>query len=243
MHAGETMREDHVVTTGSGLDARIEAEVAKLDPELRAYVRRSPIGLALQHPLVFQVPVLSAQIANDVLAAKQQQIIEARAQGKHRLSLTLHERAYRLDALVALRDEMSLDALGRDAFSRLAAHVWIDSESIGHQQDTWLRLFDEHIDADAFMRDEDASTLAAMPTDAEGCIEIHRGCDPDSLHGMSWTTDYAQALDFASRLRDEPILLSGRVAKDDVLAYTDARSEAEIIVRPETVLDAESVEL
>lgn len=222
---------------------RVSEQVQLLDPELRPYVDATPIGMALRHPLVFQVPVLSAQIANDVFLAKRDMLSRALATRNWTLFLQLHERAFRLDALVSLRTGTTAEQLSGFAFSQMARSVWIDSESIGYNQDAWLALFTEHIDAVAFMGPDDTAALAAMPLDAEGCLQIFRGCDPDALDGMSWTTDYDLAYRFAHRRRSEPVLLTGRVARSDVLAYTDARSEAEVIVRPETVRDVEATEL
>ena len=59
--------------------------------------------------------------------------------------------------------------------------------------------------------------------------------------GWSWTTEKAKAEWFARRFaaldRVKPKVITGIVAKNDVIAYFGRRKEAEVVCRPKAVRD------
>lgn len=68
-------------------------------------------------------------------------------------------------------------------------------------------------------------------------VTIYRGVrDPKYKNGFSWTTNYNTAKWFAERYQmGTPIILKGKVQKDAILCYLNARNEHEIVVNPKKV--------
>lgn len=59
-------------------------------------------------------------------------------------------------------------------------------------------------------------------------LKVFRACD-DEDDGVSWTTNFGVAVEFASRGNKKKILCR-EVARDDVFAYINRRGEDEIII-------------
>ncbi len=83
--------------------------------------------------------------------------------------------------------------------------------------------------------DEEVEELQAMPdrfTVWRGALDINR-------KGWSWTVDRDKAVFFANRAYGarERYVIKGTVEKANVLAYLTGRSESEIVIAPEHVLD------
>lgn len=168
----------------------------------------------------------------------------------------LHERPHRPHALREIADRLD-DA---DYWELLSA-VWHDSENI-FQWGDHVREFFFGVDPDDDAAGEWSGVLGDRDGRAEGLMDdvdrrafallddeilVYRGyCRDGTPHGWSWTTDHLIALFFARRYAfdlDEQHLVVGRVRKADVIAYTQARGESEVIVDPEKVYGIEEVPL
>lgn len=192
-------------------------------------------GRSLRHPLVYMVPLLAPGDANRVLAQKQASLDEAIADGDRMRIVLLHERAYRLDALIEYvtgRDEhgdpLPLSSTD-DAVRDLAEYVWTDSENINQYLDAWAALFS----GPGFLLG-DRNEWQALPE----TVTIYRAGIDDG--GWSWTTDRAVAEFFAQRFRepgDELPVMRATCRRDDMFGYITRRSESEVLIRPEHVQD------
>jgi hypothetical protein len=203
-----------------------------LHPDLEEYLEETgPLGLpALRHPLVYEVPYHSSNMANRRYADKREAVSEALRTGHSYRYIYLHERPHRFDALQYL-------AYGKRVpkdIGELIADVWTDSENIWQNQDQWLDLIEYLGDVSHFFKDEaDAAAYEALPHH----VLVYRGCNDLNHEGMSWSTDYEQAKWFATRLSPKnPVVLHGIVAKPFILGYGNKRGENEVIASPENVI-------
>jgi hypothetical protein len=82
-------------------------------------------------------------------------------------------------------------------------------------------------------------------------VKVYRGVlAKDGLKGsvgVSWTTDRRVAEMFALRLKatgGEPYIFEGEVNKENILYFTNAREESEVLINPDDMLwiDSEEVE-
>lgn len=128
----------------------------------------------------------------------------------------------------------------------LLREVYLDAELVMADQDVWLRLLRSSRAARGnLMKDDEHASLAQLAD----VITIYRGCgSSEGVPGMSWTLDRDRAIWFAhyscgSRRRynfplfagTAPRLVTGRLTKNDLLAYFCERQESEIVASPEAV--------
>lgn len=207
-----------------------------LRDELKPYVRELDGMTILQHPLVYSVPMFSAALSNRMYEHKLEALKQAEENCDLNTAIYLHERPYRLDALQRYADSFETE----DEYWAALRSVWVDSENIYQNRDTWEELWDEvtpQVRRAVHPEEESWEAFNALPAE----VVIYRGyAHEDSREGLSWTTDKEKAEWFARRHRnmtidvDEPleaILISGMVKKQDVLAYILDRGENEIVAR------------
>lgn len=202
-----------------------------LDSELADRVFVEKDWTVLKHPLVFSVPYVPAlnKSLNQMFKQKTEALDRAIASGSWETYVWLHERPYRVDAFCEI-----LDTLDDTQYWELLAHIWIDSENIRENQETWeILLSSNRGSKHAFIGNIEG--LAALPDE----FTIYQGHTLDRDDGWSWTLDEPTALWFARRfglLEDAtPIVTIATVRKSDVLAYREDRNEHEIIVSPDLV--------
>jgi hypothetical protein len=196
----------------------------------------------LRHPLVYSVPYspLQNRMLNASYEAKRSMLADAHAAGDLIKYVYLHERPYRLNAL--LSGARLIREVTAAAYWDAVGSVWRDSENVHELWDSWRRVWlganrshgiqgREHV-----MSRLDYEALQAMPD----VIEIFHGEEHPDRIGMSWTLDEGVARWFAKRFTRAGRLYRGRVRKSDVIAYFTQRGEEEILVAPELVmLDAQ----
>jgi len=205
-----------------------------LDPELAVHVYpHESLGKILHHPLMIQVPYTEFHNAwlNSRFKHVKEQLQKAIDKHDFNLYVFTHERPYRFNALLQVYDELRSKDLGE-----LIADVWIDSENIHENFSEWCDLLShaQAIDAPITTK-EDLIELNKLPFD----LEVYRGIQYDSQRdGLSWTLDRDKAIWFAKRFQRpnvQPRLLSGKLDRQNVLAYMTGRGESEIICWPENV--------
>ena len=111
-----------------------------LDPELAAYLEDmgEPFGQCLKHPLVFSVPYVGENgMLNKMLDQKRRQIDKAWEDEAWASVLYLHERPYRLQALLELEPYLDDDA----EYWELLASAWVDTENAWQKLDEWYELW------------------------------------------------------------------------------------------------------
>lgn len=206
----------------------------EIDPDLKYYINDSNGFPVLRHPLVYAVPYMPQlnNMYNRQYLAKKEQLANALDTGDWDGYVYLHERPYRLDALLEISDDVD-DA----TFWSLLSGIWTDSENIRQNQEIWNEIFDSGRDGmENMMKDEERDALAALPKK----IKIYQGHTGDRDDGWSWTTDEKVALWFALRFStmegSEAQVTEATVDKDNVLAYLLGRGESEILTSPEDVV-------
>lgn len=75
-------------------------------------------------------------------------------------------------------------------------------------------------------------------------IKVYRGVtdyNSSDIRALSWTVDFDQAEWFAKRFGNKGYIYSASIDKKNIHAYTDARSEKEVIVNPDYLVDIQLV--
>lgn len=220
------------------LEALLADRGAELDPELAAYLEEeSLLGFpTIRHPLVYSVPHFSNALANRQLAAKKEMVARARRQRDWSQYLYLHERPYRLDAFAAI-----CYRLGDQKYWELLGSIWTDTENMYQNEQLWRDcLTAERRYRSRLMSVDERKALAHDIDKTDNTI--YRGFSvPGREAGLSWTTNSVVAKSFARRAglgKGEPrYLATGKVARKDIIAFFDGRSEYEVVVLPENVRD------
>ena len=195
-----------------------------LHPDLIPYV----VNGMVHHRLVVCGLASDASSINQFYRDKLDKVKKADADGNWGLYVWLHERPYRLDALLSATKK-GLKKKPSE-FWALVGEVWQDSESIHQNLSKWKRLWGMPIeDRQVCMSAEDIRIFDLLPEQ----LEVWRGSgDKRYIDGLSWTLDQEKAVWFARRFRwrsPVPLVAKGIAKKDDVLAYFGERSEREIV--------------
>lgn len=212
-----------------------------LHPDLVPYVDKGrTFGECLHHPLIIEVlyrPEMHKRY-NKMYQLKRAEIAESISTENWAKFVFLHERPYRIDALIEVMSEHDVP---QEKLWSLIGNVWTDSENIRQNLDEWREIWDgAERGRNAVMNEAEIAALKALPNE----ITVYRGfAHKDADQGISWTTDRNRALWFAKRFEAgegrTPMLATGRVNKIDVLAHFLGRNETEIVVMPESVEDME----
>ncbi len=207
-----------------------------LNADLAPHVTTASGITMLHHPLVIEAmysPMRNKWI-NAYYAQKLASLKRARDEGDWSSFVFVHERPYRVDALVEALDE---GLSGEEAWDIIGS-VWTDTENVQEMFDHWIRIWTSGIPGrERAMTEEERADFNAMPD----TIEVWRGVShKQAAKGLSWTTDRSKAVWFAGRAKainggTGRYLVSGTVSKSDVLAYFTGRGESEIVVLPEKV--------
>jgi hypothetical protein len=209
------------------------------------------------HPLhVCMFPMLLPVPIEDIIEKKRAYITDCGEAGHYHGMVFAHERPYRYDALVRLReadmfrsDDPAKQLRLSVKFWNLVRAVWVDSENFD-PSDHWEDMVESDVPHRGFMtHTEDRRKLRDMPD----MLTVYRGIrvpvdseDMDydveevGLGGMSWTLDEWRAKFFAKRYGRPDlasIVVTATIPKDSVVAYINDRSEDEIILMPHAVID------
>lgn len=189
--------------------------------ELKSYIREGPLGAMLAHPLVHEIRFLPG-LANRQLEQKKRELEECVQDKDYLKYVFLHERPYRLEALLSLVDDSSLD-MGSGEFAKIAREVWVDSENINQLLPQWKQVF-RVTDGNNWMDAEERRAFSELPK----VFTVYRGeCDDG---GISWTLREDVARFFANRGNINGatgIVTRGLIDKDATFAYLRARKRAE----------------
>lgn len=205
----------------------VEDRNAPLHPDLLPYVEeQGEWGPMLRSPLVYQVPLMLPGAANKMLAYKRERIIKHSEAGDWSTVIFLHERPYRLDALIEYVTGRYEDGTPGPADCvpehwDLIADVWVDSENIEQKIDDWRALFN---DGEGLWLGtaEERAAFDALPDP----IPAWRG---GTVGDWSWTTERKTAAFFAGR-SGYPVR-SALIPKSDCFGYLTRRGEFELLVR------------
>lgn len=209
-----------------------------LCPELRAYLerpRKKGDWPMLRHPLVYAVPYTAQMNAlyNAQFKDRKERTEEKMKAKDYEGYVWMHERPYRLNAFIEV---MRVIAPSPRRYGELLVEIHRDTENLSQNLSTWLMLWEEaeRIGAlGATMTTEERDALAALPA----TVTIYRGTDGRGWRGLSWTLDRNRAIWFANRFKAHRVgyCWKAEVRKADIYAFTNGRSENEIIVSPSKV--------
>lgn len=230
----------------------VETKDDPLHPDLVAYYEEGGEGVlarVLRHPLVYQVPFHHPGMANEAYKAKREALAAAETAGDIDSYLFLHERPWRLHALTQVlawdfdtfqREGVFVSRQAADqALAEAITNVWIDSENLWQNAEEWERIL-HGIGAAKSQRmamdEDDRDRFEALPD----TVTVWRGAQLGlNEFGFSWTLNRETARWFATRLRDrssnEPVLVTGTVAKDAIVGVLMGRGEEEVVPLPGSV--------
>lgn len=122
----------------------------------------------------------------------------------------------------------------------LVKYVWINTE-FPHQTPTeeLLALF-EGVRKDFLMEELDYADYEKLPEE----MTVYRGLQGPKakVRGLSWTLDPAVASWFAQRFNKAGRVFEARIRKKDVLFFTDACGEKEVVLNPRKLRSVKAVE-
>lgn len=208
-----------------------------LNEELVHYLEEDRVlGNILRHPLVFHVPIFSGMenIANKQLDYKKKMVESRLKEEDVRSVIALYERPYRLEAFLTYKS--LLDPM--DYWPTLA-WIWVDSENIPQNWNTWLDLLREDSeDRYHFMSEEDWAEFDALPERFlvyQGINSMlgqsHQECGSEEI---SWSLSPEVAEFFANRFGGCGHIISKIITKNEVFALLTSRGEDEILILPGT---------
>lgn len=202
-----------------------------LNPALRPYINKGPLGLMIQHPLIQEIMYREQMNAliNKRFEVKVEALNEAVDSKNWNRVIWLHERPWRIEALIKYQGQMS-----DTQYWECVGAVWIDSENIWQRTYEWRTLWENPRKGRRFAMDaKERKQLALMPDTIQVFRGVHGKGITKQRHriGMSWTTDREKAEWFANRWAPQhPIkVLEGTVKKYAVHAYFIGRNESEIV--------------
>ena len=203
-------------------------QVVKMHPDLDAYLREGPFGLALDHPLVqeLSIDLEYAAVVNSTYKHKSAELDKALRRRDWYSYVFLHERSHRFDAFMRIADDISSSR----AYWELVRSVWIDSENVVRHDEEWFWLWNGKRRCKSYaMTAEDRKAFKQLPNE----LTIYRGIrEAGNRYGLSWTLDRDKAVWFARRdgIDAGPVLLTACAKKCDVHALLLGRKESEIII-------------
>jgi hypothetical protein len=234
-------REDHPEMSDATWDLmQLIMSEEPLHPDLVPYYQETEdIGSVLRHPLVYEIMGVRPGLANKKYEYKKKAIAKAIAEKDWYTYVFLHERPWRADALLTVRDRFGKDIEHQRWWSLVGA-VWVDSENIWQNLDEWDDILNTERPHRIFMmNDEELAKYHELPE----MLTVYRGSIAGlNENGLSWTLNKKAAKFFARRFvkahERDGVIDTGEVGKVAVVAYFDGRGEDEIVVE-----HAESVKI
>lgn len=195
-----------------------------LIPELSKCLSRARGGLRfLKHAYVTTIyePKMNA-LYNLQFLQKKKAIDDAHKARDWERFIFMHERPFRLDALLMLvveQDRVGYD-FGNTMINKYLLDVYTDAEGTAINVGVWRVLFERLANG---KRNHDT-----LPADE--WLTIYRGYDArHNDDGFSWTLDRATAEFFANRFSKDGKVKETVIAPADVMLHNNSRGESEIV--------------
>jgi len=177
----------------------------------------------INHPYVNTIysPELNAMYNLNYLE-KKKAVTKARGNSDWATFIFLHERPYRLQALLELvkqHDEAGTANGAANIIINNLHNVYIDAEGCHINRESWQRLFNRLPPAHR--------NTETLPDE----VIIYRGTDmpPGKDRGFSWTLNKEKAQWFADRWDKGGRVRAIEVLRDGIMLYTDDRGESECV--------------
>lgn len=206
-----------------------------LREELTSHARESSFGRTLHHPLIVEVFYHEEMNAyyNKFYEQKVESLAKAEKEENWHSYIFLHERPYRLEAFMKIRNTMletsfkTADGFpNKEIYYELMGSIWCDSENIFEHLNDWILLLDN----------SDSQKIAIMDTGEQLTFEelpdefiIYRGHQKQNKKGISFSLSEEKAEWFANRYKKKGKVRSVKVKKEDCFAYLNSRNEQEIL--------------
>ena len=214
----------------------------------------------LSHPLVIQVPYFgNAEHANNLYEKKSEVASQALEDGNWDLYLMLHEKPYRLQALLELGwwNGKSSSEDCREKFYKCLGQTIIDIDNLHEYYPLLDNLFKYPYKVEQrFMMDEEDKTEYDK---LKNWVTVYRGYNIQFDYseenrkryrsGWSWTTDKKVAVKFARRngtmwaREGKCYIAEGQVAKAHIISYFTGRDESEVFINPKSVSVRKEMEI
>jgi hypothetical protein len=196
----------------------------ELHEDLLPYVEEGEFGQMLRHPLVYEVPwIFSKGMANRRYEEKIKMVEKAIDSKNWKQYVWLHERPYRLEAFAQIEN-----LLNDVEYWNLLGSIWTDTENGWANLKQWKKFFKSKRTSRNYLMDsEELKILDNLPKS----VTIYRGCQKDvNENGISWTLDKDRAEWFATRFKQEGLVLEKTILKRDIIAVFTGRSESEVVI-------------
>ena len=129
--------------------------------------------------------------------------------------------------------------LSRADFSEILSDAWIRSEYPSYDpnvnQSEQLAMF-RAADPAVLMDEDEYETFSSL----EDSITVYRGVtsyNAENVKALSWTLNYDTAVWFAHRFGEDGTVYEAQVAKKHILALFNSKSEQEVIVDPQHLIE------
>jgi len=204
-----------------------------LNPELMPWVQDVPkLGRMLNNPLVQELFIneKKAAFVNYRYIQKKEAVEKALKDGDVSSYIWLHERPYRLQALIEFYNEA--EHIDWPKYWKAVGDVWIDSENIWQNKEEWESIWGASGDKAKAMDAAERKKLKSLKFP----LTIYRGySSTGEIDGLSWTLSKDKAIWFAKRLLSKNHKAHLATAtlhnRSDVDALFTRRGEDEIVTR------------
>lgn len=194
--------------------------------ELRDTVKEIKGFTFIAHPLLHTIYFRNKEedkLYNSFLKTRKEALHEAEVKHDYHGAIWLHQRPYRLQALLNYWQDI-LKHSPEGTLEELIMEVWVDCENPHVNLSAWKTIFSEFpIDKTKLMSEDDLKAYNNLA----GEFVIYRGAT--SKRGISWTLSKDIAEWFAKRFNRNGKVFERIVSKDDIICYSNIRSEHEII--------------
>ena len=209
--------------------------------ELQDHIVDGPLGKMLHHPLMIEIvfnldsmPEEMVTAVVDLYLRKKADVEKAIDQEDWERFVFLHERPYRLEALL----EAVWCGIDPQDLWPLIGRVWQDSENIFEQITHWYNLWTSESEElrPLAMSEQERMAIELMPQS----ITVYRGSshsEEAARNGLSWTINRDRAVWFANRFTKNGYLATGQLNKADIWAFFDGRDEYEVVAHPQSITD------
>lgn len=217
----------------------------ELHEDLKPFLTTTDFGMkCIHHPLV--VSVMHHELLNEHTNKRYEylkdEVEKCFENGDYDRYVFLHERPYRLNALIDVSEQ---DNDSREYWD-LVKSVYTDSENIHQNFSDWYEILTtKSNNKKQLMNSIERKALSFMGDE----ITVYRGYNSKgSEYGLSWTYDKKIAEFFAKRFvnrGDSGTIAVGKVKKSDVIAYFSCRTEHELIIDPDnvTIIKSENIDV
>jgi hypothetical protein len=131
------------------------------------------------------------------------------------------------------------DLMPTDEWCKEIRFAWYSSDVLMNNREVWTRIFSDRSRIVGIATAEEAAHFAR---DRRDPLTIYRGCLRQHVDGMSWSLTYDVADYFKGRAGLHGVIFSGRIRKQDVIAYICPNGEEfEVIALPEHISRKEIV--